>query len=190
MSTAAAPYPTEEMARPLGRSLPPGWRVLVSSRRLPCHVLANPAEGVVLLDIAAKNTPDAEARLGAAMDSADLRPGGFSPLPIWYVRIDPAQLPRLEALLSDALAAQHGPPRQPARAWVESLASALLSDPAWGGTRRFRFARRPSRQQVRRAAAVAAVLILGLGGWIGLRPSAAPAAAGTVTAQGSATARP
>lgn len=170
MAQSVAPILPDSSARPLARALPPGWRVVGSARDLPCHVLAHAAEGVILLDIAERGSAGAEARLGATMAAAGLRPGGLCPLPVWYMRIEPPQIPRLEALLTDALAAQGFATDRPQTAWIDALGRALRTDPAWGG-RRARRRPRPLQAVSRHPATMAAMLALavaGFLGWLGL----------------------
>lgn len=167
MAQSALPLLSNESARPLDRLLPPGWRVIASARGGSCHVLAHPAEGVVLLKVATRDTPGLEHRLGTSMTAAGLRPGGHAPLPVWYMRIDPAQLRRLDALLADALAAQPSVLRDPQRAWVDSLARALRADPEWGGRRPPRLPVPPQGMALHLAAVMLLLLAAGLALWLG-----------------------
>jgi len=116
--------------------LPPGWMLLGRARQgtgAPvegpngCHVLAHPARGVALLDIAPAATPNAEGRLRRALAAAGHARALPARLPVWHGPLGLAQLPRLGLLIDQAFA-----DRAPADdAWLPALRETLASDPGW-----------------------------------------------------------
>lgn len=118
--------------------LPLGWTVLGSLAGAArdgafdgCHLIVHPAHGAILLDLVAAPTPGAEARLAWTLAEGGLQRRHPDALTVWYVHLHPARLSRFADLLEDALAGQAAPAAPADAGWIDALAKALRSDPAW-----------------------------------------------------------
>ena len=127
-------------ARLLAACLPPGWSLLGRARhgnRAPgdaasgCHLLVHPARGIALLDIAPDATPNAESRLRRALADSGFNRAFPGTLPVWHERLELAQLPRLECLLTRAFDARPPLSLPPGAAWPAAVEAAIAVDPGW-----------------------------------------------------------
>ena len=121
-------------------ALPTGWSVIGRCRQgtagpavrpTRCHVLANPAVGIALLDLAPDTTPNAEARLRRVLDAAGFRTAFPGMLPVWHGRVEPVELRLLPTLLKAAFTALPPLAVQGGASWVAAVRQALDADPAW-----------------------------------------------------------
>lgn len=129
MEQEALPVLPERAIPRLAAVLPAGWQALAMSPDGRCHVLVHPGQGAILLDLAPEGTPGIEARMGQAMAAAGLR-GSAVRVPVWYVRLDPAQLARFAGLLTTALAGQAMQASMPP-GWIDALRGSLRRHSAW-----------------------------------------------------------
>ncbi len=121
-------------ARQVMAAVPAGWQWLGRSRSGTdpggCHVLANPAQGLALVDVAPEATPRAEARLRAALHASGFAYAFSGMLPVVHVRVEPSGLGLVAPLLEGGFAAQ--PALGIVRpGWPQAVANTLASRPDW-----------------------------------------------------------
>ena len=128
-----APGALHHPVRRLQDWLPDGWSVLARMGAAPeaglraCHLLANAARGVILLDLTAPGTLRAEAQLGRTLDAAGFTRRFRDLVPIWYLQLEPERLPGFAARLGE-----FGDADLPAEiGWVPAFTAAIRRDPAW-----------------------------------------------------------
>ncbi len=121
-------------------ALPPGWRAVGRCRLglggpagvgMGCMALAHPTVGLALIDLVPNATPNAEARLRRALETAGFPERCPGTLPVWHGRVDPMMLRTLPNVLAEGFDALPPLGLGGPEGWIGAVQAALARDPAW-----------------------------------------------------------